>query len=195
MRGRPRSPKSYRVCNGCKQSFYPRVNQFGQRVGKGERKYCFICMPYEGTTRSSRTRIVKGDILGALPTEKCENCGRTRRKHSRLCGVCHRLYRRFQLKFLCMRYMGAKCQDCSRTSNMRDDFGLYDYHHVRGEKMFEIGDAINSLNKTWEMIRMELDKCVCLCAVCHRIKHPTTVPQLFLDILSSENLDESTHTW
>lgn len=45
------------------------------------------------------------------------------------------------------------------------------FHHVRGEKEFEISTAV-SQNMKWERIAKEIEKCDVLCANCHLKKHP-----------------------
>jgi hypothetical protein len=55
------------------------------------------------------------------------------------------------------------CSDCGETDPVALDF-----HHANGDKDFSISDAANfAESKLW----MEVDKCVVLCANCHRKKH------------------------
>jgi len=42
------------------------------------------------------------------------------------------------------------------------------FHHVRGPKLFNIG---NSLGKSLATIETEIAKCVILCANCHILRH------------------------
>jgi hypothetical protein len=62
-------------------------------------------------------------------------------------------------------YMGSRCVDCGGTF----PYYVYDFHHLdptRKEVQF------NSLRRrSWEKIKAELDKCILLCANCHRIRH------------------------
>lgn len=62
---------------------------------------------------------------------------------------------------------GLRCADCG------EDFGpCLDLHHSDpSTKEFEISDAIQTARYTWERIKKEIDKCVVVCANCHRKRH------------------------
>lgn len=62
-------------------------------------------------------------------------------------------------------YLGGACADCGLRTCVVD---VYDFHHVNpSEKTSTIRDL---RNRSWETIKAELDKCVLLCANCHRIR-------------------------
>jgi len=42
-----------------------------------------------------------------------------------------------------------------------------DFDHVRGEKLFNVGDVFNH---PWDEVRREMDKCDLVCACCHRLR-------------------------
>lgn len=71
--------------------------------------------------------------------------------------------RRKHLKMLAFAYMGGACCDCGYSSNL----GAIEFHHLDPK---EKKSAI-SATKTWSDIKKELDKCVMLCANCHRERH------------------------
>lgn len=57
-----------------------------------------------------------------------------------------------------------KCTLCSET-----ELVCLEFHHVDpSEKDFTIGA---SMQRSWESIKREIDKCVCLCSNCHRKVH------------------------
>lgn len=72
--------------------------------------------------------------------------------------------RRRALKIKGVTYLGGKCQRCGYSGNPK----VFDFHH-RDPTQKDI--AIASCNRSWETIRLELDKCDLLCANCHRIEH------------------------
>jgi hypothetical protein len=64
-------------------------------------------------------------------------------------------------------YLGGQCTDCKGSFPNR----VYDFHHLDNDKK-ESGLA-RIMGRTWDKIKPELDKCVLLCANCHRIRHNT----------------------
>ena len=71
--------------------------------------------------------------------------------------------RRKKVKTLALEYKGGKCQICGYSKCV----GALELHHVNPkEKSFGIGEK--GYTRSWEKVRLELDKCVLLCANCHR---------------------------
>ena len=61
-------------------------------------------------------------------------------------------------------YLGGKCRICGYDKCL----SALEFHHIDPlEKDFAISDKLTS----WEAIRAELDKCVLVCANCHREIH------------------------
>lgn len=87
--------------------------------------------------------------------------------YDNLCKKCRCNYghdRRKNLKIQAVNYLGNSCVDCNNVY----DFCVYDFHHIDpSQKDFAISDNAKSFAK----IKPELDKCVLLCANCHRIRH------------------------
>lgn len=71
--------------------------------------------------------------------------------------------RRRKIKTLAIEYKGGKCQICGYSKYQ----GALELHHLnKSEKSFGIGD--NGYTRSWEKVKAELDKCILLCANCHR---------------------------
>jgi hypothetical protein len=80
--------------------------------------------------------------------------------------------RRADLKDRAIAYLGGKCRGCGYD---RCPAAL-DFHHTSPhEKDFSISQQMS-----WEKLRPELDKCLLLCANCHRETHVGLHPR-FLD--------------
>lgn len=84
------------------------------------------------------------------------------------CKTCRLEYsvnRRRSIKLQAIEYLGGKCVDCGEDRKIS---ALYDFHHLDSTKKdFSIGKTALK----FESIKSELDKCVLLCANCHRIRH------------------------
>ena len=71
--------------------------------------------------------------------------------------------RRRKIKALAIEYKGGQCQICGYHKYQ----GSLDLHHIdhRGK---DFGIADKGYTRSWEKVRAELDKCILVCANCHR---------------------------
>lgn len=104
-------------------------------------------------------------------TFTCKICGREvqRNKNSgnmgSVCNSCRQKYRQVKMKSKAIEYKGGKCEQCGYDKNK----DVLEFHHKNPqEKEFSISAKFN---RSWESIKEELDKCVMLCANCHREIH------------------------
>ena len=74
--------------------------------------------------------------------------------------------RRVRNKLKGIEYLGGKCAHCGIVSEHRS---IYDFHHVDMKE--KEADPGSLLHYSWTRIQKELDKCILLCANCHRIEH------------------------
>ena len=74
--------------------------------------------------------------------------------------------RRLKIKELSLEYKGGKCERCGYNKCKN----ALEFHHIDPkEKDFGIGDK--GYTRSWEKIKIELDKCILVCANCHREIH------------------------
>ena len=97
---------------------------------------------------------------------KCPICGaEIPRNNGQFCSRCSRKYYIVKLKQMAVSYKGGKCERCGYDKNI----GALDFHHLDPkQKEFEISKV---RHKSIEDIKEELDKCILLCANCHREEH------------------------
>lgn len=74
--------------------------------------------------------------------------------------------RRKKLREMAREYKGGKCIICG----YRKYSGALDFHHKDSSKK-DFGLSMNGLTHSWDKIKKEVDKCVLLCANCHREVH------------------------
>ena len=86
--------------------------------------------------------------------------------------------RRRKLKEMVVKYKGGKCIICGYNKY----FGAFDLHHRKDSKK-EFGLSTRGLTRSWERIKKEADKCLLVCANCHREIHGgiTQPPEEILD--------------
>ena len=73
--------------------------------------------------------------------------------------------RRKKLKILAIEYKGGSCQNCGYKKCV----DALEFHHMNDEKEFGIAHKGHTIS--WERMKIELDKCILLCANCHRETH------------------------
>lgn len=74
--------------------------------------------------------------------------------------------RRRKLKRMLVEYKGGKCQLCGYVGY----HGVFDFHH-KGDSPKSFGISARGLSRSWESLKTEADKCVLICANCHREVH------------------------
>lgn len=74
--------------------------------------------------------------------------------------------RRKNLKVLAVEYKGGKCELCGYSKCIE----ALDFHHLDPSQK-DFGISRKGETRSWERTRKELDKCMMLCANCHREEH------------------------
>lgn len=69
--------------------------------------------------------------------------------------------RRKKVKLMAVAYKGGKCAVCGYNKCI----DALEFHHLT-DKSF--GISSKGYTRSWEKIKAELDKCIMLCANCHR---------------------------
>ncbi len=72
--------------------------------------------------------------------------------------------RRRRVRELAVEYLGGKCKYCGYAKCIN----ALDVHHL-GNKSF--GISAKGYTRSWKAIEQELDKCILVCANCHRELH------------------------
>lgn len=65
-------------------------------------------------------------------------------------------------------YKGGKCLDCQLVMNEKN-YVVFDFHHLDPNQ--KDVDWAKLRLRSWKKIVIELDKTICLCANCHRLRH------------------------
>ena len=68
-------------------------------------------------------------------------------------------------KLKAVKYKGGACGRCGGVFHP----SVYDFHHI--DPTQKDADPGTFMGRKWETIKKELDKCVLLCANCHRLTH------------------------
>lgn len=71
--------------------------------------------------------------------------------------------RRRKIKSMAIEYKGGVCQLCGYSKYQ----GALDLHHIDSSRK-DFGIADKGYTRSWEKVKAELDKCILVCANCHR---------------------------
>jgi len=74
--------------------------------------------------------------------------------------------RRKRIRKMAVDYRGGKCQLCGYSRCVE----ALEFHHLKDAKK-DFGISDKGYTRSWSKIREELDKCMLLCANCHREVH------------------------
>ncbi len=74
--------------------------------------------------------------------------------------------RRKKMRNMAISYLGGKCMFCGYNRCT----SALDFHHIN-ESLKKFGLSQDGLTRSWEKTKKELDKCILVCANCHREIH------------------------
>lgn len=74
--------------------------------------------------------------------------------------------RRKKIKDMAIQYKGGKCVLCGY--NKCED--ALQFHHLDSDKK-EFGVSQSGLTRSWDRVKNEIEKCILVCANCHREIH------------------------
>ncbi len=151
------------VCQKCGVGFPNRIVLDGRERVLCRRKFCLTCSPFgeRGAKKSfadSLERVCK----------RCDrifqySCSAGHRPH--ICNSCSVRERSRAYKLKAIAYKGGGCLVCSYSKTPAS----LAFHHLNPErKDFNIG---GSYCRSWNVIQLEVDKCVLLCLNCHGEHH------------------------
>ena len=82
------------------------------------------------------------------------------------CNVERVQKRRQNLKIMAINYKGNKCQICDYNKC----YSALEFHHL-DPKEKDFGISAKGYTRSWDKVKEELDKCIMVCANCHRELH------------------------
>jgi len=74
--------------------------------------------------------------------------------------------RRRKVREMALEYKGGKCQICGYDKCL----AALDFHHIDPTQK-DFGISAKGYTRSWEKVKLEVDKCVLICANCHREIH------------------------
>jgi len=143
----------------------------GRRRNLKSRKYCFECSKFgEHNTKNLEQRSKQFSLEEQVCT--CSICERQfiyskKKVHTKaICNSCMVTKARQEKKRRAVDYKGGSCQICGYNKSMR----ALEFHHLDPSKK-EFGISESNIQRTWELQKAELDKCILLCCRCHAEVH------------------------
>ena len=104
-----------------------------------------------------------------------------------ICAKCRVKYKQRLYKERAVQYKGGKCQHCGYDKCNE----ALEFHHINPEeKDFGMGEHMS-----WERTKKELDKCILLCANCHREEHNKNKKDIIEKYESVVNKKYSNFEW
>lgn len=78
--------------------------------------------------------------------------------------------RKDKIKLMALAYKGNKCQCCGYSKCV----SALEFHHMDASKK-DFGIGAKGYTRAWNKVKAELDKCVLVCANCHREIHSNLI--------------------
>jgi len=110
-----------------------------------------------------RARVIRASKKKEVTLAKQDTRRYSDRRHYLIAAV-HK--RRKKIRQMAVEYKGGRCQKCGYNSCIE----ALEFHHSNSfSKDFSISEK--GYTRSWAKVQEELDKCILLCANCHRETH------------------------
>jgi len=165
-----------RICKKCGNKIPYNITINGKKCSLKNRTFCINCSPYKSKKEKYNENSPK------IIIKKCNRHGEVEHKleyrktgYRYRCCKCLESYSsthierideyRKENKIKSIEYLGGKCSICGYDKCKQ----ALEFHHVDAtKKEFSICDG---RTRSFEKIKIELDKCILLCSNCHRELH------------------------
>ena len=155
-----------KVCKKCNKEFPNNMKIDGKVRNFQTRKYCLECSPF-GKHNTRRIEIINLDNEEKCFCDTCKKYFIYKRGSGtkNTCGSCYVSQSRRKKKQLFIDYKGGCCQICGYDKYN----GALQFHHLNPKEK----EIMPTKMLTWalENAKIELDKCILLCANCHSEVH------------------------
>ena len=162
------------VCRKCQNHFPISLRIDGDRRSLQNRRFCLVCSPYKvhntkdlACTKLNPTERICPRCTMRLPSSEFYR-RRGKEGYGVYCKSCtnrQAIERQQALKKRAVEYKGGCCSRCGYDRYI----GSLEFHHVNPDgKDFTLAHAKST---SFENVKAELDKCLLLCANCHREEH------------------------
>ena len=105
------------------------------------------------------TSAIKGVGRGAT----CKACENSRKRKERK-------YRQLNIQLKLIERLGGKCTTCNKEAT-KENMVCFDFHHIHKEDKESAISNMLAESRPYKIIEKEADKCILLCACCHRLHH------------------------
>lgn len=157
-----------KVCRKCGKEFPVKIKIDGVWKNLGNRKFCLECSPRGLHNTKSN---LEGCRYVCKPGTKEYNKEKYTKNKAAINKATYQRQKKQRLdrKYDLVKIKGGCCGQCGYNKCMQ----ALEMHHVNPEeKEFPI-NALTIIKYTWEKILKEAEKCILLCANCHReLHHP-----------------------
>lgn len=137
----------------------------GKKRNLHSRKRCFECSPWGMRNRIPEDARRRGDNFICSVCEREFSLDRSKGHRSRICVNCSIKTRKVRMRQRALEYAGGKCCRCGYNKCK----AALTFHHIDEDtKLFTIS---GSYNRAWNSLKIEIDKCILICANCHAEEH------------------------
>jgi hypothetical protein len=162
------------LCQICSTRFPNRVRIDGKLKSLQNRKFCLACSPYGQHNTKSLSMMLMPEGVRRCP--RCQQMlsldrfyrrrdGRNASVYCKECTNRQAIERQQRLKQDVVAFLGGCCAHCGYDRYI----GSLEVHHT--DPTVKEFDLSHCRSTTFEKIKPELDKCLLLCANCHREEH------------------------